>query len=150
MIGKSKLCVTSACTIQKHDTSKFKPKPGLYIRIPRKIDHYFCLPFLPDNLFTPDLVSGFLSVEKTAQEWTTIISSILAEGTQITAEMWENRQAQRIKVKAFTTPKKVQRPQSQASFNLGSISSDLKDIKNSTAEGVDPTDTTARLEKLEK
>ena len=129
MIGKSKFCVTSACVIQRHDISKFKPKPGLYIRVPRKIDHCFCLPFLPDEFFAPDIASEFLSVEKTVQEWTTIFASITATGTTITAKLWEEGQAQRKRVKAFTTPMKIQRPQSQASLKLGTISADLKDKK---------------------
>ena len=68
MVGKSKFCLTSACVTQRYDISKFKPQPGLYVRVPRKIDQCFCFPFLPDHLFAPEVSSEFLLVEKTVQD----------------------------------------------------------------------------------
>ena len=60
MIGKAKFCIATECTIAKHDTSKFYPNPGLYIRMPKRMDQCFCRPSLPDDRFDAELASELL------------------------------------------------------------------------------------------
>ena len=150
MLGRTKFCLTSACVTQRHDSSKFKPQPGLYIRVPRKLDQCFCSPFLPDSLFSSQLSSEFLAVERSVQDWTTLFNAILAEGTTVTAESWEARQVLSQRAKAFKTPKKTVKGETEAASKSGNIANELRDIRNATVDGSDPSNVNNRLDRLEK
>ena len=105
-IGKSKFCVTTACTTQKHDQSKFHPKAGLYIRVPKRSDQCFCEPFLPDNLFESEVSAEFLSSERSVEEWSSIFAAIKMQGVKLSSTDWEDTKVRLKKIKEFTTPKK--------------------------------------------
>lgn len=89
-IGKSKFCVTTACTTQKHDQTKFRPQPGLYIRVPKRADQCFSQPFLPDSLFESEVSAEFLSSERSVEDWSNIFDVIKSQGVTLTMSEWEN------------------------------------------------------------
>lgn len=148
-IGRTKFCTASACTIQKHDTTKFHPAPGLYIRVPKKVDQCFCSPCLADNLFDSDLASSLLGLEHSMDDWANIFATITKQGRQVSAEQWQKLSVKQERIKDFTTPRKTQKSESLASLNLSSIGDSLKDIKNEVQQGRDSQEVNFRLEKLE-
>ena len=91
LIGKSKVCVATNCKVAKHETYKFQPTPGLYIRVPRKMDQCFCTPTLPDSAFEADLSSFFLSVEKSVEDWNKIFFHIQSMEMQVKLEVWKGQ-----------------------------------------------------------
>ena len=148
-IGRSKFCIASACTIQKYDTTKCHPQPGLYIRVPKKMDQCFWEPCLPDGGFDSDLASVLLSAENTLEEWVHIFATITKQETKLTAEQWTHLKKNKDRAKEFTTPKKEKKVESLASLNLSYIGDSLNDIKNEVQSGRDPNDVNVRLVKLE-
>ena len=58
-----KFCCSFQCKINKHEASKFIPKPGLFIKVPKKIDQAFTSPFLLDQLLEPELLELFIEAE---------------------------------------------------------------------------------------
>ena len=149
-IGKTKFCVATNCTIAKHESIKFDPKPGLYIRVPKRWDQCFCTHFLPDGLFESDLSSEFLSTEKPVDTWTSIFAAIASQGTTMGRTDWENYNKLRQKVKSFNTPRKPPKPPSDAATKLASIVNELKHIKNEDVEQFDSDDFENRISRLEK
>ena len=148
-IGRSKFCIASACTIQKYDTTKFHTTPGLYIRVPKKMDQCFCAPCLPDELFDSDLASVLLIMENVMDDWANIYATISSQNIKMSAGQWTKLSVKRERIKDFTTPKKEQKTESLASLNLSTIGDSLKVIKNEVQAGRNPQDVDFRLEKLD-
>lgn len=86
--SRSKFCISNDCLIQNHKKRKFIPKPGLYIRVPRKLDQVYCQPHLSDELFYPDLAAEFLSQDRTVEEWSSIFAQITNNATKLNLAEW--------------------------------------------------------------
>ena len=146
---RNKFCMAQVCVIQNHEKRKFRPKSGLFIRVPRKMDQCFCQPFLSDNLFSSDLAADFLSEERSVEAWTAMFAQIIALNSRLTSDKWKFLQAARDKAQELKTPIRAYKSETEAFHMLASLWSDLEDFRHQASEGEDTSTNEFRLLALE-
>lgn len=136
-----KFCCSTNCAIQKHGINKLEHKAGLFIKVPKRQDHCYTSPFLPDRLLEATLLELFLESEKTVEEWTGIFAHIQASDMKFSKESWAAHQDMRNRAKILKTPKPKVKIKQELMDQLTHLASDLQDLKGTVESSMeDPSD----------